>query len=83
MSDYANFDHLIERLEGMDGDADRWRFILENPDLFTVFLDNDDTYVQCIGDDRDEPKYVQLDYIGCSDGVFTLCEALGVNAEGV
>ncbi len=83
MSDYSNFDHLIERLENMDGDTDRWLFIIENPDLFVVLLDNDDTQIKCIGDDRDEPAYTQLDYIGCSDGVYRLCEALQLNAEGV
>lgn len=84
MGQYETFDHLINRLNGMDSDSDRWEFIRENSDLFVVKLDNDDTCVYCIDDDRDEPATGQFNwYVGSSDGVFELLSSIGINAEGV
>lgn len=84
MGEYDTYDHLAARLNDMESDVERWIFIKENPDLFTVFLDNDDTYAQCVGDDRDEPAMIQFTwYVGWADGVQHLMEAIGINAECV
>lgn len=84
MGEYETYDHLATRLNDMESDVDRWIFIKENPDLFTVHLDNDDTHVTCVGDDRDEPAVIDIMwYIGWSDGIQHLMEAIGINAECV
>lgn len=84
MGQYEAYDHLIDRLKGMDSDVDRWKFIADNADVFIVQLDNDQTLVQCEGDDREEPAYIDMDwYVGSADGVQHLMSAIGINAEMV
>ncbi len=84
MGEYDSYDHIASRLNGMESDIERWGFIKENPDMFVIKLDNDDTVALCVGDDRDEPAAIQFDwYIGWADGVHHLMEAFGINAESV
>ena len=48
-----------------------------------VNLDNDDTFVTILGGDS-ESGYVNFDgYLGWSDGVISLLEAVGIKAESV
>lgn len=84
MDDYDNIDILATQLNNMDSDIQRWQYVFENSDKFIVKLDNDETYLHCVGDDRDEPAMIEIDwYIGNSDGIQHLLDALGVESEGV
>lgn len=63
-------------------DVEKWKWLIENKNVeYTVMLDNDDTFV-VFGDD-DEMIGQFSDYIGWSDGVCYLLEALGINHECV
>jgi hypothetical protein len=58
----------------------KWKWILENKDRVKILLDNDDTQLFIDG------EYVEnglMEYLGHSDGVYTLLTALGIDCDGV
>jgi len=84
MSQYETFDFLINSLNAMDSDVDRWLFIKDNADSFVVKLDHNETTVVCDGDDRDDPAYAEMDcFLGACDGVMDLLNTFEMNAEFV
>lgn len=72
MADYQS------KFESFSSDEDRWKWIKDNQDLnITVYLDNDDTFAT-FEDDDDGSFLLQFDeFLGWSDGLFsllTMCE---------
>jgi hypothetical protein len=69
----------------MNGEQ-QWKWVLETPlkKHFTVMLDNDDTHIDWDGDSDNYNFTMDFkDFIGDSDGVFSLLKALGIKHEGV
>lgn len=67
-------------------DIGRWNLVLANKDKIRLMLDNDLTYAVFDGEKDEYGDTLALDfdtYIGWSDGVFLLLDALGIKAEGV
>ena len=74
-----------DEFNALKNDVEKWKWIKANQNLgITVFCDNDDTFAQFDDDDSDDPKTLDFrDYIGWSDGIFHLLEAVGIKAESV
>ena len=74
---------LIEDFNKLENDKARWGFVLANKSKLRLSLDNDDTMV--IDDNAsedDENNYGSFDnYVGWSDGVITLLNAIGLDAD--
>ena len=72
---------LREEFAQLEDDSDRWKWVIRNKDKdFIVMLDNDYTFILFEG----EFKSFDFDhYVGWSEGVFDLLDALGVNAQAV
>ena len=74
---------LIEDFNKSEDDKARWGFVLANKSKLRLSLDNDDTMV--IDDNAsedDENNYGSFDdYVGWSDGVITLLNAIGLDAD--
>ncbi len=72
----------IKKEWNMHSDKERWLFLLDSQHLgFIVQLDNDDTFV--IHPDI-EDEYLQFnEYIGWSDGIQVLLNAINIKAEPV
>ncbi len=74
---------LIEEFNSLENDKARWGFVLAHKSKLRLELDNDDTMV--IDDnasDDDENNYGSFDdYVGWSDGVITLLNAIGLDAD--
>lgn len=69
-------------------DEDRYKFLVvhqSNPNLPTLHLDNDDTFISFDDDDAwDESKLIQFDhYLGWSDGILVLMRTIGIKCESV
>ncbi len=79
----------IDEFNSLENDVDCWKWIIANKDLgFTVFLDNDDTFISLDKEKFDfipeNKRTLELSgYIGRDHGVFDLLQAIGVNASGV
>ena len=74
---------ISKEMKNLKSDKEIWKYVLENKDeesMPPVMLDNDDTFWN-FDDERDE--YIQVDYLGWGDGIFSLLSALGINHEGV
>lgn len=67
----------------LENDFERWKWVKENADLVTVWLDNDDTYATF--DDEDEGCYVLQfsDFLGSGSGVDDLLSSIGIKSSGV
>ena len=74
---------LIEEFNKLENDKVRWGFVLAHKSKLRLSLDNDDTMV--IDDnasEEDENNYGSFDnYVGWSDGVITLLNAIGLDAD--
>tara|TARA_R110000772_G_scaffold260261_1_gene378179 strand:- start:359 stop:598 length:240 start_codon:yes stop_codon:yes gene_type:complete len=74
---------LIEDFNKLENDKARWGFVLASKSKLRLSLDNDDTMV--IDDNAsedDENNYGSFDnYVGWSDGVITLLNAIGLDAD--
>jgi hypothetical protein len=74
-------DELYKDFEELETDEERWVWVKINQDKnITVMCDNDDTFIQI---DEDEDCASFDNYIGNSDGVFSLLEAFNIKAESV
>jgi len=75
-----------DEFKKLTDDRERWQWLLDNKDAeYTVFLDNDDTFVAFGSTDDinfDDVLYFD-DYIGWADGVEILMNVVGINAECV
>jgi hypothetical protein len=72
----------------LKNDIQRWKWILKNKDKIIVFLDNDDTFAAMAEDKYNasigNEEIFEFDtYLGYSDGVIYLLEALGIESEVV
>ena len=73
--------HLFKQFNELKTDADRWQWVIDNQDKgVLVNLDNGDTYITIDG----TPGHADFEhYLGWSEGVFDLLDAIGIRAEGV
>lgn len=78
---------LVKEINSIKSDVGKIKFVIDHKDVFMFALDNDDTQILVISDWVNEDLEYEVDgldwYIGNSDGVFNLLEAIGVEAEGV
>ena len=86
-------EQLIEELQACSNDEVRWAYVLVNKDedeLPPVTLDNDATYISfvvevpCKDSNETEEDWLTIDfdgYLGWSEGVRSLLNALGIKAE--
>ena len=74
---------LIEEWFEGATDVQRWEFVLANKDLFTVYLDNDETFIALTDPHTAEDQAMALSFFGYlgNNGAFALLKALGINAE--
>jgi len=65
-------------------DKDKWIYLINHVDLdYVVILRDDRTLIKIFADDAKDNTCVFFRYyIGNSDGIFELCEALGIKVEG-
>ena len=76
------FDEIENSWERIWDDKKRWDFLKENQHLgLLVNLDNDDTFVT--HEDIEDGMLQFNEYIGWSDGILTLLESVGIEAEPV
>lgn len=78
------YDHQ-EEFYRLNNDVARWKWLQQNPEKYeVVMLDNDDTFVVFGYDYLDESVTGDImSYVGWSDGVLDLLEAMGIEAERV
>lgn len=77
-------EELFDQFEKLKTDKQRWDWIQQNQDKgITVNLDNDDTYATFDADEDGDYVMQIQEYIGCSDGIFSLLEAMGIKCEYV
>ena len=74
---------LIEEFNKLENDKSKWGFVLAHKSKLRLSLDNDDTMV--IDDNAsedDENNHASFDdYVGWSNGVITLLNAIGLDAD--
>lgn len=64
-------------------DAEKWKRLATCTLAYTVYLDNDDTFVTLDCDD-DGTYLINFDnYVGSSDGAYIALKAFGINVEHV
>ncbi|WP_373031630.1 hypothetical protein [Sulfurovum sp.] len=75
--------NALKELSKIEGDINKWKWLMENQEAgLIVNLDNDDTFVT--DPDSEDDFCVDFDgYVGWSDGVISLLEAIGIKAEPV
>ena len=76
---------LAKAFNSLKSDVDKWKWVIGHQHFgITVLCDNDDTCACFDEDHNDEPEVLQFNgYIGWSDGVFDLLEAIGIKVESV
>jgi hypothetical protein len=90
---YNQLAEIANQFNALETDMDRFKFIIEHKDLFTLYLDNDSTSVTFSDSAVDDLTGEQLemlpklnwldDCLGNDGGVFSLCDAIGIKAEAV
>lgn len=94
-----HLEKLINEFNKIKEDGDRYRFLLEHKGIFKLNLDNDETFVTIsdgtlkslkidkysVGEDEWNDKITGnfWTYLGWSEGVFILLDAVGLKAESV
>lgn len=79
-----NLNEIRERLNKARLDYERWKIVLENKDVLKLILDNDDTLIVFKDYEYSEDDYWSFDeYIGWADGLFTMLDVVGIEAESV
>lgn len=77
-------EELHKEFKKLKTDIKRWKWIIDNQDKdIIVQLDNDSTFAVFINDEDGEFVFHFDNYIGWSDGVFELLEAMKIKAESV
>ena len=74
----------LNEFNQLNNDVDRFCWLRNNQHLnIVLYLDNDDTFA--VHEDDDENKYIfQFDsYLGWSDGIFSLLEAVDIRCSSV
>jgi hypothetical protein len=78
---------LSDQFNKLQNDGEKWKWVLNNQDKdIVVMLDNDYTYAVFTNTntEEDDDTILYFDYyIGDSDGILILLEALGIKAEEV
>jgi len=73
----------IAEFQALSNDVDRWKWVINNQDTGVIVnLDNDETFIT-FKDENEEDYETFCHYIGWSDGVTELLEAIGVRCEFV
>jgi len=79
-------EQLIKEFSSLENDCQKWQWVRDNQNeenLPPVSLDNDDTFISIEMEDGN-CEYLQFsDYVGCTDGVEILLNAMGIRAEVV
>jgi len=74
---------FIAEFQALSNDVDRWKWVINNQDTGVIVnLDNDETFIT-FKDENEEDYETFCYYIGWSDGVTELLEAIGVRCEFV
>ena len=74
--------NLLHEFEKLKTDEEKWIWVINNQENnIIVNLDNDGTFITIKGNDDDYGDFI--DYIGWSDGIFSLLKAIGIKCEGV
>lgn len=74
---------IIDDFKVLKNDKDKWAFVLANKSKIRLELDNDDTIVvddNASDDDEDNCASFAY-YVGWSEGVITLLQSLGLDAD--
>ena len=75
---------LAEQFKALPNDVEKWKWILERKDTVHIECDNDWTGAYFDGDESEDPITLEFDgYVGWSGGIFSLFEAVGINASSV
>jgi hypothetical protein len=89
-----HLEKLVAEFNNQRTDKGRYVFMLDHPGIFKLLLDNDDTFavisdgvsknfpVDSIEDINDKISEFN-GYLGWSDGVISLLEAIGIECESV
>lgn len=84
MSDKTEAIKLLSQFRDLDNDVQRWRWVAKNQGKgFKVMLDNDSTWIEFDCSQGDELYADFDDYLGWSEGAFSLLKAIGVECESV
>lgn len=74
---------LLNQFNTLNNDKDRWDWVKNNQDSgIIIMLDNDDTF-GVITNNNVDYIFQFDDYLGYSDGILSLLESFGINAEYV
>ena len=84
MNEIELIEELIEDFKALTNDADRWGWVVDIKDNGTVqmrlFLDNDTTFIEF--PTHEDAEILRFDwYIGNSEGICNLLDALSINYE--
>ena len=75
---------LWKEFRKLKTDEERWKFIINNQFKgIKINLDNDDTFGSFEWDDDGDYIFQFDDYIGWADGIMTLLDVIGIDAEYV
>jgi len=79
-----NREEIVKEFKGLKNDIERFRYVIDHPEYnIKIMLDNDDTF-GVFDDEEDWENILQFnDYLGWSDGIFSLLKALNVKHDGV
>lgn len=75
---------LFNEFNKLRSDKERWLWIKDHQSVgITIYLDNDDTFGAFDDDEDGEFRLCFVNYLGWSEGMQILLDALGIEAEGV
>ena len=86
--------NLIKEFNNQKSDVHRFRFLIQHPGIFKLYLDNDSTHLGLTNSTcknfKDEEIDVFIDsmgsfdgYLGWHEGVISLLEAVGIDGDPV
>ena len=69
----------IKRLKKFKG-VTFWQYVIDHKDDLKIILDNDNTIITLLGNDSEDYASAP-DYLGNSDGIINLLDAIGIENE--
>ena len=70
---------MFKKFKKCKNDVERWKWLIDNKEGFTIILDNDDTMVVF-----KEGEVIHLDcYLGNSEGIECLLKIIGIKSRMV
>jgi len=77
-----NLTEKAKEFQDLQNDVEKWKWIKENSDLVTVWLDNDSTDATFDDGDDDTPILFFNNFLGSGGGIEDLMSSISIKSSG-